>query len=436
MKFLPRILGLTFLALTLTNCSGKLPPEKIASRLEPSIVKLFYKNQPGHGTGFFVSGEKGVCSVLTAAHVVKKEGERLLQTRDEKVWQVARVEIFPSDIDLALVTFQPERGSCNYPALKIGNSESLKKGSSIYISGFPIRGGKLVSQFVSGDVSGLDKLARGYGVAYQALTVGGMSGAPVMDVNGKVVAVHGMSDVEVVQNFASLQGSLSESERQTFQEALERVENGVQRLTFSWGIPINLFREYRGRAIALGGEKQEVNLQQQLEEERRKREEAERRLRELEAERQKQLQDQPILDEAQTLALAGEIDRAIAKAQEIKPGRVLYDQARSKIEEWQSQQQAERNLENARQAAVAATPDAYAKAISLAQQIPTSSSRQWEATQLINQWSKQILSIAMEEVNRDVSGAIEIARKIPENSIAYNQAQGQIRIWQSWLSPD
>ncbi|NEP82754.1 MAG: hypothetical protein F6K39_34180 [Okeania sp. SIO3B3] len=70
-----------------------------------------------------------------------------------------------------------------------------------------------------------------------------MSGAPVMDEKGEVVAVHGMSDVEVVQSFASLQGSLSESERQTFQQAVERVETGVQRLTFSWGMPINLFRE-------------------------------------------------------------------------------------------------------------------------------------------------------------------------------------------------
>ena len=124
MKSLPPILGLTFLALTMTNCSGQLSSEKIASRLEPSIVKLFYKNQPGHGTGFFVSGEEGVCSVLTAAHVVKKEGERLLQTRDEKVWQVANLEIFPSDIDLALVTFKAVGGNCNYPALKIGNSDA------------------------------------------------------------------------------------------------------------------------------------------------------------------------------------------------------------------------------------------------------------------------------------------------------------------------
>ena len=310
MKSLPRILGLTFLALILTNCSGQLSSEKIAEKLEPSIVKLFYKNQPGHGTGFVVSGEAGVCTVLTAAHVVKKEGERLLQTKDRKVWEFAKVKIFPSDIDLALVTFQPEEGKCNYPELKIGNSDNLRIGSFMYISGFPIRGGKSVSQFVEGKVSGLDSLAQGYGVSYQALTVGGMSGAPVVDVKGEVVAVHGMSDVEVVKSFASLQANLSESEQQTFQQAVERVEAGIQRLTFSWGIPINMFEEYRGEAIALDRDKQVIELQEQLEKEQQKRKEVEEQLRELEGQQveqkeqvvklEKQLEDEKRkLEEAQ-----------------------------------------------------------------------------------------------------------------------------------------
>ena len=86
MKALLRAFGLTLLSLTLTNCS--LSPEQIASRLKPSIVKVFYRNEPGHGTGFFVPGEKGLCTVLTAAHVVKKEGKNALQTNDGKVWNV------------------------------------------------------------------------------------------------------------------------------------------------------------------------------------------------------------------------------------------------------------------------------------------------------------------------------------------------------------
>ena len=132
MKSLFSVLGLTFLSLTLTNCS--LSPEQIASKLKPSIVLLYYKNQPGHGTGFFVKGEPGVCSVLTTAHVVDKEAKIRLQTEnDGKAWDVDTVKIFPSTIDLALVTFKPDRERCHYPALTIGNSESLRIGSSIFI---------------------------------------------------------------------------------------------------------------------------------------------------------------------------------------------------------------------------------------------------------------------------------------------------------------
>ena len=243
MKSLFSILGLTFLSLTLTNCS--LSPEQIASRLEPSVVLLSYKNKPGHGTGFFVAGEPGVCRVLTSAHVVNKEGNIRLRTeKDGKFWDVARVEIFPSTIDLALVTFEPDTERCNYPALTIGNSESLRKGSSIFIYGFPSRGGKLIGQFVDGQVSALKNLARGYGVSYRTLTVGGMSGAPVMNERGKVVAVHGMSDREIVKTLALQKIGLSESEQQLNEQAEESLRTAsIQRFTFSWGVPIAFFRE-------------------------------------------------------------------------------------------------------------------------------------------------------------------------------------------------
>ncbi|MCL2934078.1 MAG: hypothetical protein MGG11_18100 [Trichodesmium sp. MAG_R03] len=151
-------------------------------------------------------------------------------------------------------------------------------------------------------------------------------------------------------------------------------------------------------------------------------------------EKVERFQDQPILDQAELLGLSGNIEQAIAKAREIKLGRILYNQARVKIQEWQAQQKTKINLKNARQVAAAATADAYVRAISLAKQVPTSSYRQSEASQLINQWSQQIFLIAMEVVKQDVPRAISIARKIPANTLAYNSAQSQISIWQSWLN--
>jgi len=249
MKFLPRIIGLIFLALTLTNCSRELSSEKIASRLEPSLVKISSKNQSGHITGFFVSGKTDVCTVVTTAHFFKKEGETILQTNDKKVRDITSVKIFPSNIDLALVTFQPEGKKCNYPALKIGNYENLKIGSSIYISGFPMGSEELIPQFVSGNVSGLAQLTQGYGVYYKVLNIDGMSGSPVVDVRGEVVAVHGISDLEIIENLESEKASLSDAQKSTFQQLVKRIETDDALDTFHWGIPINWFKQYRGEAI-------------------------------------------------------------------------------------------------------------------------------------------------------------------------------------------
>ena len=151
-------------------------------------------------------------------------------------------------------------------------------------------------------------------------------------------------------------------------------------------------------------------------------------------EKVERFQDQPILDQAELLGLSGNIEQAIAKAREIKLGRILYNQARVKIQDWQVQQKTKINLKNARQVAAAATANAYVTAISLAQQVPTSSSRKSEASQLINQWSQQLFLIAMEVVKQDVPRAISIASKIPPSTLAYNSAQSQISIWQSWLN--
>ena len=247
MKSLLPIISITFLSITLTNFSSsvkKTEVEVIASRLEDSIVKLSYKNQPGDGTGFFVEveGKSEVCSVLTAAHVVEKEGQKILWTeKDEKVWDVATVERFPGSIDLALVTFKPHTKRCNYPALKIGKPENLKIGSSIFVYGFPRLDQHLVAQFVGGQVSALKKKARGYGVAYKALTVEGMSGAPVVDTKGEVVAVHGSSNSKIVPSLISQQISRPDIEWQLDRQTFNRINNSS--LTCAWGVPINYFRE-------------------------------------------------------------------------------------------------------------------------------------------------------------------------------------------------
>jgi S1-C subfamily serine protease len=186
----------SFFALLLSGCGGAKSSNEIAKLTKASVVLITaYAEQPEYGTGFFVEGEKGVCTVLTARHVVPVGSKVQLQTHDGKrPWKAVNIKRFPNQ-DLALVTFKPEGQDCSYKALTLGNSDKVTEGDSIYITGFP--GGSSAPQFVHGTVSALTKLADGYGVSYPVITVAGMSGGPVLNTSGEVIAIHGRSEQEL-----------------------------------------------------------------------------------------------------------------------------------------------------------------------------------------------------------------------------------------------
>lgn len=151
-------------------------------------------------------------------------------------------------------------------------------------------------------------------------------------------------------------------------------------------------------------------------------------------ERRQRLVDQPFLDRAQQLAASGNLAGAIEMARRIRPGRVLYEQARSSIRSWDVQSQSEQGLQNARQAAQAGTADALETAISLANQVPESSSLRWQATEAIEEWSQRILTLGLEQASSDLAGAIAILKKIPAGTRSFQEAQAQIQAWQQSLN--
>ncbi|MBD1827251.1 GUN4 domain-containing protein [Microcoleus sp. FACHB-61] len=69
-----------------------------------------------------------------------------------------------------------------------------------------------------------------------------MSGGPVLDTSGKVVAVHGKTDAQIVADLQSYQASLSPLQQAALQQAAARVAGGVQINTFRWGIPIKTYQ--------------------------------------------------------------------------------------------------------------------------------------------------------------------------------------------------
>lgn len=151
--------------------------------------------------------------------------------------------------------------------------------------------------------------------------------------------------------------------------------------------------------------------------------------------RSQRLEYQPILDRAEQLAAEGNYAEAIAQAQQITPGIVLYNTANSKIRQWKTQLRDLENLQNSETLAAPGTPDSYVAAINMAKKVSTSSQLRSRVEQLIDQWSQNLLQLGLDQSTYDLPGAIGILKKIPPGSSAYSSAQAQIQDWQDWLNP-
>lgn len=147
------------------------------------------------------------------------------------------------------------------------------------------------------------------------------------------------------------------------------------------------------------------------------------------------IQDQPILDQAIALAKVGDYTNAINTARQIASGRALSSEAQSKIQTWQGEIQANQNLQQANQIAIAQTPSALAQAIQIARRVPNSSQASRQSRQEINRWSFQLLSIAEAQANMDLAEAIRIAETVPSGTAAYDSARSKISMWRQMLQP-
>lgn len=146
-------------------------------------------------------------------------------------------------------------------------------------------------------------------------------------------------------------------------------------------------------------------------------------------------EDQPILDQARTLANGGDLPSAIATAQQIRPGRALYKEMQQEIGRWQAEIDGQQRLQEAYQAATSGTPEALREAIRVARRVPSSSTVKGEARDATNRWSSQLLSMANERSSYNLRDAIAIAKMIPSGTDAYAEAQRQMQEWQRLLAP-
>ncbi|MEM9089827.1 MAG: chromosome segregation ATPase [Cyanobacteria bacterium P01_F01_bin.53] len=150
-------------------------------------------------------------------------------------------------------------------------------------------------------------------------------------------------------------------------------------------------------------------------------------------ERIQRIEDQPILNQARARARTGDTAGAIAIANRIGEGRSLYEAAQDDIANWQAQVDGRARLSEAVEVAARGDGDSLARAIGIAQRVPSRSDNRRQADGQITQWSWTLLQQAESLSQRNIEKAIALASQIPSGTEAYNPAQVRIGNWQATL---
>jgi hypothetical protein len=177
---------------------------QVAQAAIPVTVQI--NSISGGGSGVIINqkAEQGgtLYTVLTANHVVQNAGVNYqVRTHTGNSYQVISVEHYlknqNKDPDLAIITFKT---TDIYPTAKLGDSSQASYGADIAIFGYPYlddnqRPDERPFVYSSGELNNPQgKRPNGYDWLYNAVTQKGMSGGPVFDENGTVVAIHGRGE--------------------------------------------------------------------------------------------------------------------------------------------------------------------------------------------------------------------------------------------------
>jgi serine protease Do len=215
-------------------------------------------------------GNKNIYTILTAAHVIRTlntnykivtpvpidsggERKRIVINLDIQ----RNVKIVPN-VDLAVISFESDR---TFAIGTIGNSEFADEGSPVYVAGFPKPGKaikRIALQFTGGMISSRleesdstsnpKERNNGYDLSYTNITRVGMSGGPVFDAAGRIVAIHGQGD----------------RNNQTPGEETSSGLTNDEKTGFNLGIPIQAFLRFQPQANTIVGarvDKSPVNYQ-------------------------------------------------------------------------------------------------------------------------------------------------------------------------------
>jgi S1-C subfamily serine protease len=207
----------------------------LAQRVQGMTVKLW----TGHlwGSGILIQRQQGQYAVLTNAHTINGVDRFVVETIDGRRHPASlSTAVGFAQNDLALLTFISPQ---SYPIAQFSADPELPPpGTSVIAAGFPINfEHPEESTFIltTGQISGLmpKPLDGGYRIGYTNAIAKGMSGGPVLNLQGEVIAVNGMHAEPLWGNpYAYADGSLPSPE--------------LYPVLFnsSWGIPVKTVRDF------------------------------------------------------------------------------------------------------------------------------------------------------------------------------------------------
>ncbi|AFY73290.1 TPR repeat-containing protein [Synechococcus sp. PCC 7502] len=161
-------------------------------------VTVMITTDESNGSGVLITKDGDTYTVLTAAHVVKDRPKSLeIITPNGQKYAITGTTITP-DADLATVKFTSKT---SLQVAKLGDANKSSEGATVYVSGFPSVTQvitKTIYNFTEGKVTAnaARPLSYGYSLVYSNNTLPGMSGGPVFNADGELIAIHGRGDFQ------------------------------------------------------------------------------------------------------------------------------------------------------------------------------------------------------------------------------------------------
>jgi tetratricopeptide (TPR) repeat protein/V8-like Glu-specific endopeptidase len=178
------------------------PAAQAASSIEVAkiakAVTVNIESADSPGSGVIVQKTNNTYTVITAAHVLRDPKSAFkLVTPDGNIHKLTNIKATPGT-DIAVAKFQ---SNTSYPVAKMGDSAQSPEGATVYVAGFPMATQAIsasIYNFTEGKVTANANrpLAEGYSLVYSNNTLPGMSGGPVFNDTGELIAIHGRGDTQ------------------------------------------------------------------------------------------------------------------------------------------------------------------------------------------------------------------------------------------------